>query len=508
MRTFAVARSNAATAATAALRSVPPGDPAALYRAGALAVRAGHDEAVLPILTAASARYPRDARLAQVCGLAARNLGDLAAALGAFERAHALAPTDALIAHSLARCRLEAGVSAVVAFAAALRLAPRDGSVIQGMAAARFAAGDGPGAEAEIDRVLRSEPLWLEGHATLARLRHIAGDPDDLRSYRAALAVRPRDAELWLAFAATVLLAERYDMLASVVSEARGAIGRSPALDLYDAIAADETGQSALASRLFAQLSAPSEPHAMVWHVRHLLRTARIDEAAALAERGIGRAGGRILWPYLALVWRLRGDPRWRWLEGREEFVRVFDLDLSTAELARLAAHLRALHIARRQPLDQSVRGGTQTDGPLFSRTAPEIVDLRRQVDAAITAYVAALPPPDGRHPLLSPPRDRLRFAGSWSVRLTDGGYHADHVHPQGWISSALYVALPEPAGKDGWLTLGSSRALLPDLAPFREIEPRPGRLVLFPSTMWHGTRRFTAGERLTVAFDVALLEG
>ncbi|HYD23379.1 MAG TPA: putative 2OG-Fe(II) oxygenase [Croceibacterium sp.] len=37
-----------------------------------------------------------------------------------------------------------------------------------------------------------------------------------------------------------------------------------------------------------------------------------------------------------------------------------------------------------------------------------------------------------------------------------------------------------------------------------RTIEPRPGRLVLFPSAMWHGTRPFPAGERLTVAFDVA----
>ena len=42
------------------------------------------------------------------------------------------------------------------------------------------------------------------------------------------------------------------------------------------------------------------------------------------------------------------------------------------------------------------------------------------------------------------------------------------------------------------------------DLPPIRLIEPRPGRLVLFPSTMWHGTRPFAQGERLTVAFDVA----
>ena len=78
-----------------------------------------------------------------------------------------------------------------------------------------------------------------------------------------------------------------------------------------------------------------------------------------------------------------------------------------------------------------------------------------------------------------------------------------------GWFSSALYVALPpaeargpEPAG---WLTLGEPQAQLGiEIDPIRLIEPKPGRLVLFPSTMWHGTRPFEAGERLTIAFDVA----
>ena len=76
-----------------------------------------------------------------------------------------------------------------------------------------------------------------------------------------------------------------------------------------------------------------------------------------------------------------------------------------------------------------------------------------------------------------------------------------------GWLSSALYVALPPDLGENqaGWLKIGEPQAQLGvDLPPLRTIEPKPGRLVLFPSTMWHGTRPFEAGERLTVAFDVA----
>jgi hypothetical protein len=107
-------------------------------------------------------------------------------------------------------------------------------------------------------------------------------------------------------------------------------------------------------------------------------------------------------------------------------------------------------------------------------------------------------------------PRDRkTRFSGSWSVRLRSGGHHSNHVHPQGWISSALYIALPRkgPADSDesGWLTLGQPDELLRiDLPPCRTIEPKVGQLALFPSSMWHGTVPFSDGERLTVAFDVA----
>ncbi len=83
-------------------------------------------------------------------------------------------------------------------------------------------------------------------------------------------------------------------------------------------------------------------------------------------------------------------------------------------------------------------------------------------------------------------------------------------MHPLGWISSALYLALPDRSAGEtedaGWFTLGEPDGKLGlELAPWRKVEPKPARLVLFPSWMWHGTVPFKEGERLTVAFDVAL---
>ncbi len=40
-------------------------------------------------------------------------------------------------------------------------------------------------------------------------------------------------------------------------------------------------------------------------------------------------------------------------------------------------------------------------------------------------------------------------------------------------------------------------------LPAYDSTQAQAGHLVLFPSTMWHGTTLFVAGERLTVAFDV-----
>lgn len=155
------------------------------------------------------------------------------------------------------------------------------------------------------------------------------------------------------------------------------------------------------------------------------------------------------------------------------------------------------------------MRGGTQTDGPLLSRIDPVIRQLRSAIVDAVERYRAQLPPVDEAHPLLRQRRDRrIRFSGSWSVRLRSGGHHSNHVHPLGWISSALYIALPGEVpgeGHAGWLALGEPPPELETgLPPAAYIQPRPGQLVLFPSWMWHGTIPFPEGERLTVAFDVA----
>jgi hypothetical protein len=300
-----------------------------------------------------------------------------------------------------------------------------------------------------------------------------------------------------------------YDEALEAIARARRAAGPHLAFDANEAVCADEMGNMEEADRLFAALAHVEDFNFGIRRIRHELRARRPDAAAALAEPLTAGPKGNMSAPYLTMAWRMAGDPRHAWLEGDERLVGIYDLGDELPPLDRLAERLRVLHNTTGEPLEQSVRGGTQTDGELFRRIEPEIRALRRTVSQAVERHIAQLPPADPRHPVLRYNKPALvRFSGSWSVRLPGSGYHSNHIHPEGWLSSAFYVTVPEAVGgpgREGWLELGGSeRDLGIDLPPARLIEPKPGRLVLFPSTMWHGTVPFQAGERLTVAFDVA----
>jgi tetratricopeptide (TPR) repeat protein len=484
-----------------------PHDAAALALLASRALAEGEEMGALALVAAGAGRAGSDARLWQWTALLHRALDRHAEALAAFAKAAALAPGDASIASGRAYAAIEAGLDAVELFERARSLNPANGEVLLGLAAARFAIGEGARGIAELDAVLARSPGWIAGHAGLARLRCLMGDPANATaSLERALAAWPRDPALWQALILMLDQAGRFAEALDAIARGRAALGDSVFFDANQAVALSETGNAAAADALFAKLALDEEPFAMR-RVRHLLRTGRVEAALPLIERWAVVPGSSLMWPHAAIAWRMTGDPRAAWLEGDPRLVSVIDLGDRLPPLDRLAAVLRGMHRARGQPLDQSVRGGTQTDGILFTRIDPEIRALRAAIVDAVAAHIAQLPPPDRAHPTLGPRRDRpIRFSGAWSVRLAGGGSHVNHIHPMGWFSSALYVSLPEPGqGDAGWLTLGEpQRELGLDLPPLRKIEPRPGRLVLFPSTMWHGTIPFAEGERLTVAFDVA----
>ena len=113
---------------------------------------------------------------------------------------------------------------------------------------------------------------------------------------------------------------------------------------------------------------------------------------------------------------------------------------------------------------------------------------------------------PDPNHPWSGRKTGNYKLTGCWSVKLKANGFHVNHLHPAGWISSAYYVSLPkvvsDAEGQQGWIKFGEPRWPTPGCTVEKVVQPKAGRLVLFPSYMWHGTIPFSEGERMTAPFD------
>lgn len=431
---------------------------------------------------------------------------DIDAALEVITAAARLDPDSPQAAFGHAQIAFEAWQPAAALFERAAALLPGQPDLIRNRALALAAEGEVAAAEALLDGVLAQHPGWLDGHRTLCAMRITKGEVAGWdRSFQQAIARDSANLAVWLSWFQQHATRKDWASARSVLNAAERACPPAQGLALSKLFLAAESGESAVD---FVPFAALADPGTDLCHVRYLLRTGAAETALKVAQRHLGGAQARMFWPYVGLCWRLLDDPQAQWLDGDPLHAKSVDLDFTRQELDRLAVALRGLHRMRAPYPEQSVRGGTQTDRQLFFHPDPAIRQARDKVLSAVAEFAGELPQEAG-HPLLDRGTGPLRFVGSWSVRLAGAGFHASHTHVRGWISSACYVSLPEPdqlgEAPAGWLSLGSPPPELGlDLPPLQQIEPKPGRLALFGSTLWHATEPFAAGERLTFAFDVA----
>ena len=211
-----------------------------------------------------------------------------------------------------------------------------------------------------------------------------------------------------------------------------------------------------------------------------------------------------------------------RYAERRDEYNQLVDYekyvgmrhietpdgyDNLTTFLQALRDHLKALHITRHHPVGQSLQHGTQTLDDLFSRDEPVIDGLKMALTNAIQSFTQGLPS-SVEHPVSNRYTGGITFSDSWSVLLRKMGFHKNHYHSHGWLSSAFYLTVPDvvnAGGKEGWIKFGEPgfRAREP-LSPEHWLQPEEGALAIFPSYLWHGTEALQSDvERMTVGFDV-----
>jgi tetratricopeptide (TPR) repeat protein len=441
------------------------------------------DDAIAAFRTSLAVR-PNDIATLHNLGVALRLSGNAETALELLRRCAAASPGSAEIRYNLGHCEYDLGRldAAAQAYEAAISL----------------------------------RPAYADAHDSLNRLYWQTGDPRYLASYAAVLRDNPGDTRLLADLANRLNLEGRTADTIALLEEAlaQGADTAEIRHRLGQALWSQDSREHALGQFKQAIVADPEAATLRLELAGSLIILERYRDALDTLERvRLHKPHDQQAIALQGLAWRFLGDPRAGRLNDHDRFVQCFALQPhpewgdAAAFNARLEEALVHLHNTSNHPLEQTLRGGTQTMGELFDRDAPEIQAVRVMIEDAVRAYIAALPS-DADHVFLNRKSDGFRFSGSWSVRLRSQGFHLNHLHSEGWISSCYYVALPSAVEQErqGWITFGETNLGLGAREKIASaIRPEVGKLVLFPSYMYHGTIPFDdhGAFRTTIAFDV-----
>jgi len=399
----------------------------------------------------------------------------------------------------------------------ALEHGPRNATLCYTHARSLIALGEYQRAETTLRDCLRLEPQHVDAHGDLARLvwMRSGNGSQATEALDEALQTFSNNDALWAAKAAVLQGAgdarAAWACLAARIERPQA----PPALHVRAGLAALEFDpRVALDCAESALRAVPNDPAARTLQAAAMLGVGDARSALQTCE-ALRRESpdDQYLLALQTTAWRMLGDERHAQLCDYPNLVVAYRLEPPppwtnlAGFLDELKHALGRLHDAFRHPLlFQSLRHGTETTNDLTRSDVPAIRALFAAFDAPIRDYIARMGA--GTDPLRRRNRGAYRFNGSWSVRLRTQGFHHNHVHPRGWISSACYIALPgsmdDPASREGALTFGEPGIITtPTLPSQYDVRPAVGTLVLFPSYFWHGTVPFSGEQpRLTVAFD------
>ncbi|MFK4002871.1 tetratricopeptide repeat protein [Qipengyuania sp. NPDC077563] len=439
---------------------------------------------------------------------AARQAGNMEEAASSYDRCLLLKSDHPRALHGRARVALVRGEeNALPQFDRALSILPSEADLWLGRAQALDAAGRAEEARALAAQLVDKAPQWIDALDLYAQLLSATGESEIDAHYSEAARRMPSLAAIPAAHIRHLTRREKHESAYAIAEDAKSRFAGERIFELACASSAGMAGKLDLADELFDRIDWDS-PDLSLELGRHRLRRGDLEEAERLLDiAAADKTTAHTAYALRGILWRLTGDERAVWLHEQAGLIRMLPLPDAENVFSSVIPTLLALHDGSSFPVGQSLRGGTQTRHILFQRQELELELLKSAVEQALEIYRSGLPDHDPAHPLLAHKKDRWSLLGSWSVRLKGGDHHAAHIHPQGVISSALYMIIPESVADDagGKLELGRPPTdLMLDLEPLCVLQPRLGYLALFPSTLYHGTTCFTGGIRMTVAFDVA----
>lgn len=489
---FRLERFSASLKSAEKLIDLAPTDAAAWELAAGAAQRLGDRDHALALIKRGLVNLPESPELHYALGQLRREQGDFSAANEAYGRARQLGFASAELYRNNAEALLEIG-------------RPLD--------AATFAR-DG----------LALYPTDIALHQVATRLHVESEAPGDpVGELIKAARSEQTNAALWETAIGFLKYLDRAEDELQILNEALASEGpKTPRILSLEAIAMADAGHSdrmiATYERLLKRF--PNDASIKFDFAIQLLKASAPERANRLFDEVLRESPlDQMALGFKSTALRLMGNDRVIDLVDHEAMVFQVEIpvpngyDSRSEYFAEVAAVLESLHHTHAHPIDQSVRGGTQTNGFLFRISHPVIKQLEQQIRIAVAEALHRFPA-HNQHPfwqrnVTGTQASDVVFSGAWSVRLSAQGFHTNHMHPKGWISSALYIAVPDEVSgatdDAGYIQFGAPEGRLGlDLPPIRTIKPEVGSLVLFPSYMWHGTIPFSSEQpRITVAFDI-----
>lgn len=375
--------------------------------------------------------------------------------------------------------------------------------------------------ERAIREAIKLDPNHILAHEALnSRLWESNQKNQFLKSYDVAInKAQEVPHDVYYSKAAQLILAQSYPQAQELIEEAIKVYPNSPHLthELATIYLKQNINQEKASNMLFDAVNmAPDNSRFRIDLATNSIKHHQYEEA----ERHIAHAiklnkDNQEAWAYQGLNWRLKGDDRHEWLNDYDNLILAAPLAYPSRYnslqefLSVLKEKLTSLHTSTDRPLDQSVRGGTQTLGNLLTLNDPVIQEYKASLERNIANYLSRLTF-DESHPLLRRVTKEVNIGGCWSVMLKGDGFHTNHVHPDGWLSGPTYINVPkeirpEDTTKSGWVKFGETSLELGEREQIgKEVCPTEGLCVFFPSYMWHGTNSFKSNDvRITAPCDI-----
>ncbi len=450
--------------------------------------RTGSPDAALAACQRATGLAPDRASAWLETGRALNNLGRLVAARDALTRAREIAPDSAEVQHDLAHVcrRLGDFAAAREGFSMATRLRPDWASAWHRLGSLELAAEDFPAAERSLRKAIEIDPanagfLTALGVA-LHRLGRLAEAAD---CYRLALQEDAGRAEAWANLGITL---QEEGQLEAAIDTYRRALALRPddyqaGVHLGDALLAAQRPQEALRASAEVLQRFPGHSGALATRAVALMRAGQTDAYTQLMD-------------FDRLILAID-------ITVPDGFADLADFN------AQLVSHVQRHESLRYQPDGHATRFGHHTGNLLRYEKGP-VAALESAVSEAAQVYQDRLPGL-GAHPLAAS-RPLAWQLSLWSVIMESQGHQLPHIHPSAWLSGVYYARVPRSIATDdgkqaGFIEFGQPPAELAGSAqfPVRRLQPREGRMLLFPAYFYHQTVPFESDElRVSLAFDLA----